>query len=151
MKESPEQIARFAAEMAQLAKDPRMKPYLTSTEAKRQEREAKREAEAEQKRKEEWLIEAKRRDDITAEWFNHQMKLLAPKVWAAFKAAEKTEILSKAGWDMVADMTTAEKPGHLPVPVTICTIKRWNKAKRIERLVWEEPKPIPGKIIKADA
>lgn len=144
-----EDVAKFAAEMANLAKDPRMKPFLTSTEAKRQEREAKRDAEAEQKRKEEWLIEAKRRDDITAAWFNRHMSELAPKVWSAFKKAENPEILSKAGWDMVADMTTATKPGHLPVPVTICTIKRWNKAKRIERLVWEEPKPIPGKIIKA--
>ncbi len=143
-----EDIGKFAAEMAQLAKDPRMKPFLTSTEMKRQEREAKQAAEAEQKRKEEWLIEAKRRDDITAEWFNANMKVFAPKAWASFKKAQKVEVLDKAGWQLIADMTTAEKPGHLPVPVTICTIKRWNKTKKVERLVWEEPKPIPSKIIK---
>lgn len=146
-----EDIGKFAAEMARLAQRPEMKPFLSSTEAKRQEREAKRDAEAEQKRKEDWLIEAKRRDDITAAWFNRHMSELAPKYWSAFKKAGKPEILGKAGWELVADMTTAEKPGHLPTPCTVCTIKRYGKAKRIERLVWEEPKIIPSKIIKPGA
>lgn len=143
-----EDIGKFVAEMTALAKRPEMKPFLTSTEAKRQEQDKLREAAEEQKRKEEWLIEAKRRDDITAEWFNQNMQLFAPKAWASFKKTKKIEVLDKAGWELVADMTTAEKPGCLPVPVTICTIRRWNKIKKVERLVWEEPKPIPSKIIK---
>lgn len=154
-----EDIAKFAAEMTQLARDPRMRPFLTSTERRRVEREEKRKAEEEQKRKEEWLIEAKRRDTITAQWFNHHMNQLCKRAWQAFQKASKAakseaeaqaavDALSKAGWEMIADMTTATKPGHLPTPVTICTIKRYGKAKRIERLVWEEPQPIPSTIIK---
>lgn len=148
MKESPAEIAKFAAEMAFLSKQPGMKPYLSSTEARRQEREAKRDAEAEQKRKEEYMIEAKRRDDITGQWFNLHMSKLAPRVWGAFKKDGNPQPLAKAGWELIADMGSATKPGHLPTPVTVCTIKRFNKAKRIERLVWEDPVPIPSKIVK---
>jgi hypothetical protein len=154
-----EDFAKFAAEMHELAKRPELRPHLTSTERRRVEREEKRAAEEEQKRKEAWLIEAKRRDDITAQWFNLHMRQLCPQVWAKFQRAGKAAkdevgaqaavlILSNAGWDIVADMTTAEKPGHLPTPVTVCSIRRHGKIKRIERLVWEEPKPIPSKIIK---
>lgn len=143
-----EDIGKFAAEMAQLAKQPNMRPYLTSAEARRQEREAKREAEAEQKRKEEWMIEAKRRDDITGQWFNSHMTKLAPKLWKAFKRTQDPTGLFKAGWELIADMTTATKEGHEPTPCTVCTIKYKSKARRIERLVWEEPKPLQSKIIK---
>lgn len=154
-----EDHGKFAAEMLALSKSPALRPFLTETERRRVEREAKRDAEAEQKRKEAWLIESKRRDDITAQWFNHHMNQLCRRAWQTFQKAGKlakseaeakaaVDALAKAGWEIIADMTTATKPGHLPTPVTVCTIKRHGKAKRIERLVWEEPKPIPSKLVK---
>jgi hypothetical protein len=159
MKETPEQIAKFAAEMAALSKRPEMRPFLTSTEAARQAKDNERKAKEEAERREKEMVELARRDGITAKWFNLHMRELAPKAWGAFQKAGKAAknpdeasaavlALNKLGWDISAEMTTATKPGHLPTPVTLCRIKRWNKIKKVERLVWEEPRPIPSKIIK---
>src|SRR5688500_4405616 len=92
-----EDFAKFAAEMAQLAKSPAMRPHLTSSERRRQEREAKRAEEDAKKQREEWAIEAKRRDDITAKWFDDNMKRIEPYAWEQFKKSQNPRWLSWMG------------------------------------------------------
>lgn len=129
-----ERIGKFAAEMAQLAKRPEMRPFLTITEAKRQEKEN----EAEQKKHEE---ECLRRDQITAQWFELNMKNLAPELWAKFQETKDPDILAEAGWQLDCEMTVDEREGFEPTPVTLCSIMK------VERIYWEEPKPNKSKLI----
>lgn len=144
-----EDVARFTAEMMALAKRPEMRPFLTSTEVARQAKEKELEEQAEKERKEAEAIEIKRRDMIIAEWFNANMLKLEPDTWMEFQATKNKRVMSKAKWRLIAENKVGAPEGYTPVPVTICTIYQRSKVKMRERLVWEEPIPIKGKIIMA--
>lgn len=144
-----EDIGKFTAEMMALAKRPEMRPFLTSTELARQEKEKEREEQAEKERKEAEAIELKRRDMIIADWFDSRMMEFAPDTWMEFQATRNKRVMSKAKWRLLAENKVGAPEGFTPVPVTICTVYHKGKIRYRERLVWEEPKPIKGKIIMA--
>ncbi len=144
-----EDIGRFTAEMMRLAKRPEMRPFLTSTEVARQAKEKERDEQAEKERKEAEAIEFKRRDMIIADWFDTHMLHLAPDTWMEFQATKNKRVMSKAKWRLIAENKVGAPEGYTPVPVTICTIWHKSKVMLCERLVWQEPKPIKGKIIMA--
>jgi len=151
--ETPEQIARFAAEMAALSKRPELRPFLTSTEAKRQAKDKEREDAEKARKEEEWMIESSRRYEAIAAWFDDVMGQLCPAEWMEYGMMAKENPhdalrkLRKAGWKMHARFVSVTKPGHEPVAATNVLVLYRGMIKRMERLVWEDPKPIKSKII----
>jgi hypothetical protein len=148
-----EDVGKFVAEMMKLAKRPEMRPFLTETEVRRQEAERKRDEEAEEKRKEEWMIESSRRYEIISKWFHLHMSELAPEAWKTYQAEAEADHhkalrnLRKAGWKLHARFVKVAPPGYEPVAATNCAILHRSVIQKIERLIWEEPKPIKSKII----
>jgi hypothetical protein len=151
--ESKEEISRFAAEMVALSKRPELRPYLTNTEAKRQDKERKRQEEEEERKKEEWLIESDRRYKIIAKWINENMEELAKDDWAQYQkdAPENhhkaLRELRKKGWKLHVRALKVTKPDHEPVNATNCMILFRGSIERAERMIWEEPKPIKSKLV----
>ena len=126
-----EDVAKFAAEMAQLARRPEMKPYLSSTEARRQEKEEQRDE-----------AEAKRRGELIDKWFGDNLGKLDPVVWAKFQETKKPEVLEEAGWVLDMQSFDEERPGYLPRPYAAVSITRMGM------IFFDELKPIPSKLVK---
>lgn len=108
-----EDFAKFAAEMTALAKSPAMRPYLTSTERRRQEREEKREE-----------AEAKRRGELIDKWFGDNMMKLDPEAWRKFQETQDPAILESAGWILDMQSFDEERPGYKPRPYAAVSITR---------------------------
>jgi hypothetical protein len=143
-----EDHGKFAAEMLALSKLPGMRPFLTSTEIARQAKEKEREEQAEKERQEAEQLELQRRDALTARWFEDKMMILAPDLWLEFQVVKRKKVLSKAKWRLTAKAGTAAPEGYVPVPTTVVSIFHQGKLQVRERLVWEEPKPIPSRLVK---
>lgn len=133
-----EDVGKFVAEMLALSKSPAMRPYLTETEARRQEQDRKREAEEERKK---WEEEARARDKVTGEWFDLHMKTLAPRVWKKFQATKDPATLKKGKWELEAHMGVEKNQDGVLMETTICGIFKRGKTMKMERLVWKEYKP----------
>jgi len=144
-----EDIGKFTAEMMRLAKSPAMRPFLTSTEMARQAKEKEREEAEKKAREEAEKAELQRRDAISAQWFEEKMLELAPDTWLEFQATKNPKVMRKAKWRLTAKAGSGAPEGYTPVPTTVVSIFHRGKLKIRERLVWEEPKPIPSKIIQA--